>query len=130
MFEKLPAFDLESTEHAVRELSEKLGIKAGLIINGVRTAVTGQAAGPGLFELLIAIGRERVVARIRKAAAAVLRLNTVQRGLSVNSYEMLRNVSRTFALSIEQLPGLQREAVTVAYLLFRVADCIEDHDAA
>jgi len=45
----------------------------------------------------------------------------------VNSYEMLRNVSRTFALSIEQLPGLDREAVTVAYLLFRVADCIEDH---
>jgi glutamyl-tRNA synthetase len=68
MFEKLPAFDLEGTEHAARELSEKLGIKAGLIINGVRTAVTGQAAGPGLFELLIAIGRERVVARIRKAA--------------------------------------------------------------
>jgi farnesyl-diphosphate farnesyltransferase len=46
----------------------------------------------------------------------------------VNSYDMLRNVSRTFSLSIEQLPGLQREAVTVAYLLFRVADCIEDHD--
>jgi farnesyl-diphosphate farnesyltransferase len=46
----------------------------------------------------------------------------------VNSYEMLRNVSRTFALSIEQLPGMLREAVTVAYLLFRVADCIEDHD--
>lgn len=68
MFEKLPVFDLESTEHAARELSEKLGIKAGIIINGVRTAVTGQAAGPGLFELLIAIGRERVVARIRAAA--------------------------------------------------------------
>ncbi|MBN2108804.1 MAG: glutamate--tRNA ligase [Deltaproteobacteria bacterium] len=69
MFEQLPAFDLESTEHAVRELSEKLGIKAGLIINGVRTAVTGQAAGPGLFELLMAVGRERVIARIRNAAA-------------------------------------------------------------
>jgi farnesyl-diphosphate farnesyltransferase len=47
----------------------------------------------------------------------------------VNSYEMLRSVSRTFALSIEQLPGMLREAITVAYLLFRVADCIEDHDA-
>ncbi len=68
MFEKLPAFDLEATEHAARELSEKLAVKPGLLINAVRTAVTGQAAGPGLFELLIAIGRERVVARIRKAA--------------------------------------------------------------
>jgi len=40
---------------------------------------------------------------------------------------MLRNVSRTFALSIEQLPGVLGEAVAIAYLLFRVADCIEDH---
>ena len=47
---------------------------------------------------------------------------------SVNHYEMLHKVSRTFALSIEQLPGMLREAITVAYLLFRVSDCIEDHD--
>jgi len=40
---------------------------------------------------------------------------------------MLRNVSRTFALSIEQLPHILREAVAVAYLLFRIADCLEDH---
>ena len=67
-FAGLAAFDIETAEQAVRELSEKLGIKAGIIINGVRTAVTGQASGPGLFELLIAIGRERVVARLRAAA--------------------------------------------------------------
>ncbi len=42
-------------------------------------------------------------------------------------YDMLRNVSRTFALSIEQLPVPLRDIVTVAYLLFRIADCIEDH---
>ena len=41
--------------------------------------------------------------------------------------EMLRNVSRTFAISIEQLPLALREAVTIAYLLFRVSDCLEDH---
>ncbi len=45
----------------------------------------------------------------------------------MNHYEMLRNVSRTFALSIEQLPSMLRETVTIAYLLFRVSDCIEDH---
>lgn len=45
----------------------------------------------------------------------------------MNHYEMLRNVSRTFALSIEQLPPVLRDTVTVAYLLFRVADCLEDH---
>ena len=45
----------------------------------------------------------------------------------MNPYEMLRNVSRTFSLSIEQLPPVLRETVTAAYLLFRIADCLEDH---
>jgi len=46
----------------------------------------------------------------------------------MHQYEMLRNVSRTFALSIEQLPRILRETVTIAYLLFRVSDCFEDHE--
>ncbi len=40
--------------------------------------------------------------------------------------DMLRNVSRTFAISIEQLPVGLSKAVTIAYLLFRVSDCLED----
>jgi farnesyl-diphosphate farnesyltransferase len=42
--------------------------------------------------------------------------------------EMLRAVSRTFAISIERLPPVLRDAVSIAYLLFRVSDCIEDHE--
>jgi len=45
----------------------------------------------------------------------------------MNHYEMLRNVSRTFSLSIEKLPSVLRDTITIAYLLFRIADCIEDH---
>jgi farnesyl-diphosphate farnesyltransferase len=41
---------------------------------------------------------------------------------------MLRNVSRTFALSIERLPGVLCDSVTVAYLLLRVSDILEDND--
>jgi len=40
---------------------------------------------------------------------------------------LLRQVSRTFALSIEQLPSPLDRIITVAYLLFRIADTIEDH---
>jgi farnesyl-diphosphate farnesyltransferase len=47
----------------------------------------------------------------------------------MNHYEMLRNVSRTFSLSIEKLPSVLRDTITIAYLLFRIADCIEDHSA-
>jgi len=39
---------------------------------------------------------------------------------------ILVGVSRTFALTIPQLPGGLREAVTNAYLLCRIADTIED----
>jgi len=40
--------------------------------------------------------------------------------------ELLVKTSRTFALSIPQLPEPTRFEVTVAYLLFRVADTLED----
>ena len=46
-----------------------------------------------------------------------------------NQYMMLREVSRTFALSVEQLPPVLRDILTVAYLLFRVSDYLEDNDA-
>lgn len=41
--------------------------------------------------------------------------------------QMLRAVSRTFALSIERLPKGLRDMVATAYLLFRVSDCLEDN---
>jgi farnesyl-diphosphate farnesyltransferase len=45
----------------------------------------------------------------------------------MHQYEMLRKVSRTFALSIEQLPQILRDSITASYLLLRVSDCLEDH---
>lgn len=47
---------------------------------------------------------------------------------SFDSKKALRLVSRTFALSIEQLPGLLRDAITLAYLMFRVSDFLEDNE--
>ena len=40
--------------------------------------------------------------------------------------DMLRQVSRTYALTIPRLPGGLLEAVTNAYLLCRIADTVED----
>jgi len=42
---------------------------------------------------------------------------------------ILPKVSRTFALTIPQLPPVLRRAVTNAYLLCRIADTIEDEPA-
>lgn len=41
--------------------------------------------------------------------------------------QMLESVSRTFALSIKNLPRKLQKQVGLAYLLFRVSDTIEDH---
>jgi len=65
LYEDLADFNLESTEQTARELAQELDIKPGIIINGMRTVVTGQLAGPSMFDILIAIGRERVVSRLR-----------------------------------------------------------------
>ncbi|MCK5516809.1 MAG: glutamate--tRNA ligase, partial [Desulfobulbaceae bacterium] len=55
----------EETERVVRELADKLEIKPGIIINGMRTAVTGQLAGPSMFDILVTIGQKRVVDRLK-----------------------------------------------------------------
>jgi glutamyl-tRNA synthetase len=61
-------FDLEGSEICLRGLAEEKGVKAGLLINGARVALTGQAVAPGLFEVMVTLGRERVVSRLRRAA--------------------------------------------------------------
>jgi glutamyl-tRNA synthetase len=65
--ERLDGFTLENIENIIRAFATSENVKAGLLINAVRTAVTGQAAGPGLFEILVAVGQQRTVKRLRKA---------------------------------------------------------------
>lgn len=61
-------FDLVGTEAALRSLAEEKGVKAGLLINATRVALTGQAVAPSLFEVMLVLGRDRVLARSRRAA--------------------------------------------------------------
>jgi glutamyl-tRNA synthetase len=49
-------------------LAEEKGMKAGLLINATRVALTGQAVAPSLFEVMLVLGQDRVVARLRRAA--------------------------------------------------------------
>ena len=69
--EKLPAFDLESTEAAYRDLAASLGVSSGRLIHPTRLALSGRTMGPGLFELMVVLGRERAVKRLLAAAAYI-----------------------------------------------------------
>jgi len=65
---RLDPFDAGQAENYLRGLAEGKGVKAGLLINAARVALTGQAVAPGLFDVMVTLGRERVVARLRRAA--------------------------------------------------------------
>ncbi len=71
-YDELGGFDKEEVEKVTRDLAEELAIKPGILINGTRTVVTGQLAGAGLFDILIAIGKTRVVDRLRRSKDLVI----------------------------------------------------------
>ena len=57
-------FDEATIEPTLRSLAETRGVKAGSLIHGTRLAMTGRMVSPGLFEMLVQLGRERTVARL------------------------------------------------------------------
>jgi glutamyl-tRNA synthetase len=63
----LPEWNHDACDHALRGVAEAAGVKAGLLINATRVAIVGQAVAPPLFDTMVALGRERVVARLRAA---------------------------------------------------------------
>jgi glutamyl/glutaminyl-tRNA synthetase len=67
----LQEFTHDATEAALRAYSEEQGVKAGLLINAARTALTGQAVGPGMFDIMTTLGRDSTVERLNRAVALV-----------------------------------------------------------
>jgi glutamyl-tRNA synthetase len=65
--ETVKDFSAQEVEKLLRDFAQEKGVKVGIITNGIRTAVTGQAVGPGLFDVLVIIGRLKVIERLRKA---------------------------------------------------------------
>ena len=65
----LAPFDAATLETALRKLAEDRGLKAGVLIHATRVAVVGQAASPGIFDVIELVGREHVVSRLSDAIA-------------------------------------------------------------
>jgi len=61
------AFEADELEPPLRALAEARGWKAGDLFMAIRVAVTGRTATPPLFDTLVALGRERVLARLDHA---------------------------------------------------------------
>jgi glutamyl-tRNA synthetase len=63
----LPEWNHDACDAALRGIAAAEGVKAGLLINATRVAIVGRAVAPPLFETMVVLGQERVVARLRRA---------------------------------------------------------------
>ncbi len=68
-YQALQTFDLENTESILRAIAQKHDLKAGRLIGTVRVALTGEGVAPGIFDVIVTLGRETVLTRINHLLA-------------------------------------------------------------
>ncbi|MCY3809807.1 MAG: glutamate--tRNA ligase [Gemmatimonadetes bacterium] len=56
----------EALEASLRSLAAAMSVGAGKVFQPLRLALTGQSASPGIFDVLLVLGRGRSLARIRR----------------------------------------------------------------
>jgi glutamyl-tRNA synthetase len=57
-------WDTETTEAVVRSVAEDAGVKLGQVAQPLRVALTGRKTSPGIFDVLVLLGRAESLARI------------------------------------------------------------------
>ncbi|MDA3924801.1 MAG: glutamate--tRNA ligase [Kiritimatiellae bacterium] len=67
-YDKLDVFDMETSHEALVKLAEARETGMGALVHPVRVAVSGLAEGPGLFEMLVLMGKSVVCRRLRLIA--------------------------------------------------------------
>jgi glutamyl-tRNA synthetase len=63
--EALPEWSAAATEDAVRAHAEAIGVKLGQVAQPLRAALTGKSQSPGLFDVMVVLGREESLERLR-----------------------------------------------------------------
>ncbi len=59
-------YNAETIEQVIMEMAGEIGVKPGILVNGIRVAVTGHAVGPDFIKSLIRIGQNNVAQRLAK----------------------------------------------------------------
>ena len=60
-------WERDALDEATRSVADALEISAGKLIHPVRVAVTGRQHSPGIFEVLVLLGKERALERLDRA---------------------------------------------------------------
>ena len=69
--ESLVDYSQEPLETIFKTLMEDTGLGFGKIAQPLRVAITGTTVSPGIFEMLLALGKEKTIQRIRTAVAFI-----------------------------------------------------------
>jgi len=64
--DNLDKFEIDTIEATFRDMVQELGIEAKILIHPIRVALTGKTIGPGLFEVIYYLGRERTKERLAR----------------------------------------------------------------
>ena len=64
-FEKCEIFTHDNCAAIAKELAAMLGIKLVNLLQPIRLALIGKASGPGVFDLMTVIGKEKTLARLK-----------------------------------------------------------------
>jgi glutamyl-tRNA synthetase len=70
----VPSWTVEALEEQVRRVAEEAGLGLGKVAQPLRAALTGRATSPGIFDVLVLLGRSESLARIDDAASAAIRV--------------------------------------------------------
>src|SRR5438445_12880888 len=65
--DRVPSFENDELERAFKSVIAETGLSMGKLAQPVRVALTGNTASPGIFEVMMLLGRQRTVARLKKA---------------------------------------------------------------
>ena len=69
VLETVEFWTAEATEQAVRGYAERVGAKLGAVAQPLRAALTGRTTSPGIFNVLVVLGRQESLARLKDQAA-------------------------------------------------------------
>jgi glutamyl/glutaminyl-tRNA synthetase len=62
------AWEHDPIEKATRGVAASEEVKAGEVIMPARIALTGKKVSPGIFDVMMLLGKERTIERLRRAA--------------------------------------------------------------
>jgi glutamyl-tRNA synthetase len=67
----LPAWDMVALEETVRVVAQEADVGLGKVAQPLRAALTGRGTSPGIFDVLMLLGREESLARISTITGAL-----------------------------------------------------------